>query len=93
MRRDKLKLTDLRVNSFVTELNADNINTVKGGSVTNQDTNTDTMECESQAVYCETYTTCTPITNSIDDVGCSQQQATGRLTNCNGAGTLSGTVV
>ncbi len=83
MQKDKLKLIDLRVNSFVTELNAEKIDTVKGGG---SETKTKTSECETQQ------DTCTVVTFSFDDNNCPADKKTVQYTNCYSGPTVSQTV-
>ncbi len=89
MQKDKLKLTDLRVSSFITELNIENKGTVKGGG---SETETKTNECNTHAKGCDTAPACTIINDSFDNNGCAQPQQTGPFSACNNGSTVSKTV-
>ena len=58
MKKSKLNLNDLKVESFVTDLNANEVNTVKGG---NPGTDGSTA-CGSDPLHCATNNTCNPET-------------------------------
>ena len=65
----KLKLNDLKVQSFITELEKDAANTVQGGNITNNPNCTFNGACNTRANFCN-YTCGVPVLPGLPECVC-----------------------
>jgi len=103
MKSKKLKLTGLKVKSFVTELNQQKVNSLKAGAgivpgdtniLTNQNCETN-FQCKTDGVCGSFVITCDTISFSFQNIDCGPTAGCGNQTQkvgC-GKGSFSGTTV